>query len=126
MLQMVNIENCYSPKDVTDKKFGTGLQSGTDFYVDNKNIKDENVHESILLSPKNEAQSNLQMYNVNHSLPQIKGKRKTSYSVEYGKDEVIGGQIDEVRYEEGDDKGKPKIMKIVKKQKDIIINNNKN
>ena len=126
MLQMVNVENCYSPKDAIDKKLGSGLQSGTDFYVDNKNIKDENVHESILLSPKNEAQSNLQMYNVNHSLPQIKGKRKTSYSVEYGKDEVIGGQIDEVRYEEGDDKGKPKIMKIVKKQKDIIINNNKN
>ena len=128
MLQMVNVDQnnntiMVSPRDTTTERKVNG--SGNDvagchgskdelqgYEGTNVNVKDETININ-----NNQYMSNL---NGSHSLPQIKGKRKMNVaSMEgcYGKDEVVGLHLEEARLDENEERNKPKITKVIKKQK---------
>ena len=130
MLQMVNVEN---NKETIDKKSNNivVMQNNSQDCFGNISVgikDDSQVNEGLNnMSPRDDIVSNINSnkhtLNVSHSLPQIK-KRKTCYTMEYGRDEVVvnnnnNSNLDEGRGDEMEDKNKPKIMKITKKQKEM-------
>ena len=121
MLQMVNVEN---NKEIIDKKTNAENNAFGNISV---GIKDDVQGNEVLnnMSPRDDGVINnnngKHTLNASHSLPQIK-KRKTCYTMEYGRDEVVANNnsnLDEGRGDEMEDKNKPKIMKITKKQKEM-------
>ena len=125
MLQMVNVEN----KDGNDKKLnGASMQNSQDYFGNiSVGLKDDDKgNEGSNASPRDDVVSSKHTLNVSHSLPQIK-KRKTCHTMEYGRDEVVvnnnnNSNLDEGKGDDMEDKSKPKIMKITKKQKETSIN----
>ena len=125
MLQMVNVEShnnninttIVSPRDISERKVNGSGNDVIGCYVNNKD--EIQAYEGV----KDETTININNnHNLNgsHSLPQIKGKRKmntTTMDGFYGKDEVVGMHLEEVRMDENEERNKPKITKVIKKQK---------
>ena len=114
MLQMVNVDQnsnnsinttiLVSPRNATtDRKNNDNIQGCDDNNNNNNNNNNINQYASTLKE--------------SHSLPHIKFKRKmnaTTCDGFYGKDEVVGMHMED---DDNEERSKPKITKVIKKQK---------
>ena len=114
MLQMVNVDHQNSNSINT-----TMLVSPRNATTDRKNNDNIQQSDTHIKEDNNQYASTLK---ESHSLPHIKCKRKmnaTTCDGFYGKDEVVGMHFEEMRMEDNDNDecSKPKITKVIKKQK---------